>query len=159
MAYFSSCIAQTVIFWNTLLLVHTLSVQWERYAILLLIRSLASPFICILCGLSAFSLNGLCMSADNFTLSRRWASQCAVAHQKIKHHVPVEFQQEGPCRRNLGSGLRCLLVAPNSVRGRGCWDNGLRVGVEEGILDDRLLNREPWHLWSTLSGTLSIQKW
>lgn len=121
---------------------HPLSVQWERYATLLLIRSLAFPFICILCSLSAFSLNGLCMSADNSTLSRRWASQWAGAHQKIKHHVPMKFQQEGRLKKKFGFGFK-MPLGGSSVRGRGCWDNGLRVGVEEGILDDRLLNRGP----------------
>ena len=108
---------------------HPLSVQWERYANPLLIRSLAFPFICILCSLSAFSLNGLCMSADNFTLSRRWASQCAVAHQKIKHHVPMKFQQEGRLQKKFGFGFKMPLGGSKQCQGK-----GMLGSIESGVL-------------------------
>lgn len=38
--FFQFLYKQIVIFWNALLVMHPLSVQWERYAILLLIRSI-----------------------------------------------------------------------------------------------------------------------
>lgn len=42
-----------------------------------------------------------------------------------------------------------------------CVQGAAWVGGDgsRGFIDGRLLNQEPWHLWSTLSGTLSIQKW
>lgn len=68
--FFQFLYKQIVIFWNALLVMHSLSVQWERYAILLLIRipsipKQGFPFIGIFCSPSAFSLNGFSTLADN----------------------------------------------------------------------------------------------
>lgn len=52
----------------------------------------------------------------------------------------------------LASDIEVVLQEAGEQRGWG--GNGSR-----GFIDGRLLNQEPWHLWSTLSGTLSIQKW
>lgn len=96
--------------------------------------------------------------------------RCYLISQQSSFGVEWAEQQEhrrgGIGRGGKGNqkelGLKFMLpLASHTQSCAVCVRGAAWVGGDgsRGFINGRLLNQEPWHLWSTLSGTLSIQKW